>query len=265
MLNNSLFFRILNNDKKKTLSFIKNSVWCLSNLFRFKPSVKFEKVIDAMPILNKYLVEYTESEILTDVLWGLSYLSDGNTSQIQSFLDNINIKNVVNKLSHESIKVITPALRIIGNIASGNDEQTQAILDLDILEYLKICLEINKKSTQKEICWTISNITAGNKKQIQQVIDSGIMTRIIELIGNSVNIDVKREALWAVSNAFSGGTKDQMLYLINLGVLDSLDKQLSSGEIDFTVQDLCLSVFEIVGYSLENVLKESIVNLDCMK
>lgn len=235
----------------------------MTNLFRFKPSVDFEKVKEAMPILDRYLVEYdSNAEILTDVLWGLSYLSDGTTSQIQLFLDNITLKNVTSKLTHSSIKVVTPTLRIIGNIASGSDEQTQKVLDLDVLNNLKICLEINKSNIQKEICWTISNITAGTQSQIQMVIDSGVMPKIIELT-KIAEFNVKKEALWVIANAFSGGTKDQMHYLVNLGILEIIDKQLAKIE-DASAQNLCLSIFESVGQNLENVLKVTIMDLECI-
>ncbi|RNA30301.1 importin subunit alpha-like [Brachionus plicatilis] len=266
VLNHGILQPILKflNDKTKPLSFIKNTAWCLSNLFRFKPMVEFEKIKDAMPVLDRYLVECSDSEVLTDILWGLSYLSDGSTAQIQLFLDNITIKNVTDKIGHQSLTVVTPVLRIIGNIASGSDEQTQIILDLDVLKDFQKCLGITKsKSHLKEICWTISNITAGTSEQIQQVIDSGIMPRIIELIRIG-EYKIKKEALWVISNAFSGGTKDQMLYLVNLGALEAIDKQLATIE-DTSMQSLCLSVFESVGQNLENVLKVTIEDLQLPK
>jgi hypothetical protein len=100
-----------------------------------------------------------------------------------------------------------------------------------------------KKSIKKEACWTISNITAGNKEQIQvnqmhllvtfvssiALIQSGrglgflqliheIFQAVIEanLIGPLVHLlqnaefDIKKESAWAISNATSGGTHEQI-------------------------------------------------------
>lgn len=59
-----------------------------------------------------------------------------------------------------------------------------------------------KKTIRKEVCWTLSNITAGNENQIQACIDLGIVDKLIHLLIND-EIDIKKEAVWAVSNCTS--------------------------------------------------------------
>lgn len=99
---------------------------------------------------------------------------------------------------HTDYKVVSPALRAVGNIVTGDDLQTQVmatwthtevILTKNVIEYLLILcvicsiaqvilncsalqsllhlLSSPKESIKKEACWTISNITAGNRAQIQ--------------------------------------------------------------------------------------------------
>lgn len=99
---------------------------------------------------------------------------------------------------HTDYKVVSPALRAVGNIVTGDDLQTQVmaawthtevILTQNVIEYLLILcvicsiaqvilncsalqsllhlLSSPKESIKKEACWTISNITAGNRAQIQ--------------------------------------------------------------------------------------------------
>ena len=51
----------------------------------------------AGPVLVKMMNEQQDSEILTDALWALSYLTDGDEERIQTFLD-LNILNGLFKM-----------------------------------------------------------------------------------------------------------------------------------------------------------------------
>lgn len=63
--------------------------------------------------------------------------------------------------------MVTPALRVVGNILAGDDVQTQMCLDCNVLFYLEQLLSVDNILIVKEALWCISNITAGNEKQIQ--------------------------------------------------------------------------------------------------
>jgi hypothetical protein len=78
------------------------------------------------------------------------------------------MQKFVDLIEHESKTVISPALRVVGNIVTGDDEQTQRVLNCNLLKTLKNLLtSLSNHSIVKEACWTLSNITAGNERQIQ--------------------------------------------------------------------------------------------------
>jgi importin subunit alpha-1 len=132
--------------------------------------VDVNKLKDAYPVINSLLNDKYDSadeEILVDTCWSISYVSDGSNDRIQLVLDNFNIARLVDLLDHENIKIVTPALRAIGNIATGDDAQTNSILKYNVIGKLGKLLSHSKTSIRKETCWTISNITAGTSEQIQ--------------------------------------------------------------------------------------------------
>ena len=75
-------------------------------------------------------------------------------------------------LGSPSIKVITPALRTIGNVLAGDDAQTQQCIDLNVMQYLCNLLTSTNLAIVKESAWCLSNITAGTYEQIQVSVET---------------------------------------------------------------------------------------------
>ncbi len=108
--------------------------------------------------------------------------------------EQVDIPRLVALMSHRTISVATPALRVIGmrhqphlafalparnavtavtktqtsirtcmlgNIVSGNDVQTQAVLAAGVLPMLVLLLEHPRQNVRREVAWAFSNITAG--------------------------------------------------------------------------------------------------------
>lgn len=146
---------------------------------------------------------------------------------------------------HPSPAVQTPALRTVGNIVTGTDLQTQFIINHNTLPCLLSLLSNPKKGIRKEACWTISNITAGNKDQIQSVIDANIIPPLVQLL-EQAEFDIRKEAAWAISNATSGGTSEQIRFLVTQGCIPPLCDLL--GVADPKIVTIALE-------GLENILK----------
>lgn len=54
----------------------------MSNLCRGKPLPNYEYTKYALPALIKVMINENDGEILTDSLWALSYLTDGDEERI---------------------------------------------------------------------------------------------------------------------------------------------------------------------------------------
>ena len=173
------------------LGFIRNATWTLSNFCRGKPVPDFGKVRDALPTLAA-LIHAQDKDVLTDALWALSYLSDGDHERLAAVLEAGVIRRVVELLTHPQVAVKTPALRTVGNIVTGDDLQTQAVINAGALPSLQVLLRSEKKAVRKEACWTISNIMAGSQEQIQAVLDANIVPALVHQLSHG-DWDVRKE------------------------------------------------------------------------
>merc|ERR1719473_1118435 len=207
-------------NENQKISMLRNATWTLSNFCRGKPPPMFEWVNPALPTLA-HMVYSNDEEVLTDAAWALSYLSDGSNDRIQKVIEAGVCRRLVELLNHISFSVVPPALRTVGNIVTGDDMQTQIVINCSALPRLGALLLSPKKGIRKESCWTISNITAGDKEQIQAVVDANIVPPLIDLLTNA-EFDIKKEAAWAISNATSGGSPEQIRYLVVSGCIKPL-------------------------------------------
>uniref|UniRef100_A0A8C9G643 Importin subunit alpha n=1 Tax=Pavo cristatus TaxID=9049 RepID=A0A8C9G643_PAVCR len=111
--------------KQNRITMTRNAVWALSNLCRGKnPPPDFAKVSPCLSVLS-WLLFVNDTDVLADACWALSYLSDGPNDKIQAVIDAGVCRRLVELLMHNDYKVVSPALRAVGNIVTGDDIQTQ--------------------------------------------------------------------------------------------------------------------------------------------
>ncbi|XP_063706823.1 importin subunit alpha-7 [Culicoides brevitarsis] len=227
------------------LNMTRNAVWALSNLCRGKnPPPEFAKVSIGLPVLAR-LIFHQDHEVLSDACWALSYLSDGPNAKIQAVIDAGVCRRLVELLMHNHQNVVSAALRAVGNIVTGDDPQTQLILNCNALPCILHLLGSQKETIRKEACWTVSNIAAGNRDQIQAIIEANIFPVLIDIL-QKAEFKTRKEAAWAITNATSGGTAEQIKYLVQIGCIPPMCDLL-------TVQDS--NIVQVALNGLENILK----------
>ena len=77
------------------------------------------------------------------------------------------------------------------------------------------------------------------------MVDAGIVPPLIHLLGTA-EFDIKKEAAWAISNATSGGTNEQLKYLVSQGAIKPLCDLLSCSDP---------RIVTVALEGLENILK----------
>lgn len=226
-------------------TFTRNASWTLSNLCRGRPAPDYKKVFRCVSSLAKVLIENDSEEIIGDICWAFSYISDGGAAQIPVILQTNVLPRIVQLLEHQTMAICVSCLRTIGNVLTGNDMETQIAIEAGALQALNRLITHQKKAVRKEVCWSVSNITAGNDKQVQLAIDTGLIDKLIHILQHDDN-EIRKEAVWALSNTTQNATPQQYMLLVERQALKALTCCL-----DFVESRVLIVAME----GIENILK----------
>ncbi|KAJ3445724.1 importin alpha [Anaeramoeba flamelloides] len=210
------------------LNIAKNAIWTLSNLIRSRPRPKLSLIKNVIPIFATYITSGIP-QLIQDSCWGLCYISDGTSENINAVLKYDVVDKLVGFLESKELTILVPSLRTIGNIVTGDKEQTQIPLNFKLLDKLPPLLKHPRNQIRQESCWALSNITAGDTQQIQKVIDKDIIPQIMYILENDITI-IQIEAVWIISNICYGGTTKQIKYIIKQGAIKYFVQLLQSKE-----------------------------------
>ncbi|RVW39928.1 Importin subunit alpha-1 [Vitis vinifera] len=262
------------------LSMLRNATWTLSNFCRGKPQPPFDQVVALIIALFRIQALHPVSPSFPKFYFvmhvgALSYLSDGTNDKIQAVIEAGVCPRLVELLLHPSPSVLIPALRTVGNIVTGDDIQTQSIINHGALPCLLSLLTHNHKKSNQErslldyfkyYSWKQGNRSRYNAQglmfrfsiiiifftniiyifaKMQAVIEAGVIAPLVHLL-QTAEFDIKKEAAWAISNATSGGTHEQIKYLVSQGCIKPLCDLLVCP--DPRIVTVCLE-------GLENILK----------
>ncbi|KAJ8770619.1 hypothetical protein K2173_021266 [Erythroxylum novogranatense] len=130
------------------------------------------------------------------------------------------------------------------------------------LPILRELIHLNDEEVLTDACWALSYLSDGTNDKIQAVIEAGVTQRLVEfllhpsptvlipalrILGNIVTeFDIKKEAAWAISNATSGGSHEQ----IRLKLEDFLSPENIRSLKDLPMHSFETQVWEVVGFAL---------------
>ncbi|VDO09685.1 unnamed protein product [Rodentolepis nana] len=227
-------------------SVVSNIAWVLSNLCRNNnPCPPRSTVLELIPVFVQLFDFVGSEDIIIDTAWAISYITDCGDMYIDDILGSGCVPRLIRCLGTDIPRLVSPALRSLGNLILGTDEQTQRVLDCGLLEHVAQVLVNGKSTIVKESCWLLSNVTAGTKHQIQMVIEAGIVPMLLKWIREG-DFRVQREACWAISNIAIGGSPEQQAILLNLGIFNALSDLLkvSDAKLVSLVLEVIKKLFE---------------------
>jgi len=221
----------------ETESLQRNTVWALSNICRGRqcpPAYIMAQLQTVFYEVGSVLLQrartgVVNTTLLSDVLWGISYLTDSTSDVLQAAIDAGIVAACVPMLDASNhIDVILPALRVCGNAVAGNDQQTQAALDANLLTFLQPLTHSGNRRLRKEACWIVSNVAAGTPQQVNLLLrEIDLLQHCVDLLRHD-ELDVRRECVYVFANMIEEGSFETVHTLVaQLNVVPSLVSMLN--------------------------------------
>ncbi|XP_042397990.1 importin subunit alpha-2-like isoform X1 [Zingiber officinale] len=205
--------RLMMSDKGSTA---RTAAWALSNLLKgphpkaASELIKIKGVIDA--IVQHLRKE--DDELVTEVAWVVVYLSALSEVAVGLLLKNDVAQLLVGKLAaSESLQLLIPVLRSLGNLVAADGYMTDKILIVgyniteQLLSGLIKCLKNEHRVLKKEAAWVLSNIAAGSIKHKELIYSSEAMPLLIHLLLNAT-FDIRKEVAYTLGNLCVAPSKD---------------------------------------------------------
>ncbi|RHN58676.1 hypothetical protein MtrunA17_Chr4g0004921 [Medicago truncatula] len=148
-------------------------------------------------------------------------------------------------------------------LSDGTNDKIQAVIEAGVCGRLVELLSNPSPSVVIPALRTLGNIVGGDDMQTQAiaVIEAGLIAPLVNLLQNA-EFDTLKEAAWALSNATSGSTHEQIEYLASQGCIKPLcDLLVCSDPKIVTVCLQCLENFLKVGEAEKNPGYTGDVNL----
>lgn len=191
-----------------------------------------------------HLITLEDTEVLTDALWALSYLTNSENDTIELVVNSNITGRVIALLTHSCYDIVIPALRAAGNIVAGTDEQADAAVQAGIIPKLVQLMSHDRKNAIREAVWTASNIAAGTRDQISALVSyPGALDMVIKHLTSSP-WEIKKEAAWTVANIVNSGTGNDIDVLVATNVLEPMVSLIHSSDARITL--VLLEAFESI-------------------
>jgi len=220
-----------------------NAMWLSHNLCRGKPPPP-DDILETFLEVSARAIDHPFDDVVQNGAWALACIGDRLpdiviqtkclprlceiTSSRATALSSITAPpdgedgdgNVRWGLGGED-RVLTGAIRVLGNLVTSTDMHTQAVLDAGALEALEPLLITSPKDVLKEVCWFISNITAGTVDQVGMVCSLGLVPPIVEHLRSNTCVKVRKESAWALANLATCGSPEHIQTAVDAGTLEA--------------------------------------------
>ncbi|KAG2690236.1 hypothetical protein I3843_09G175000 [Carya illinoinensis] len=189
-------------------STVRTAAWALSNLIKGpdpKAATELIRVDGLLDAIVRHLKK-ADDELTTEVAWVVVYLSALSNVATGMLVKTDVLQLLVERLAtSNSLQLLIPVLRSLGNLVAGDPNTTHAVLvpgreiTDHVIEVLVKCLNSENRVLKKEAAWVLSNIAAGSVEHKQLIYSSEAVPLLLRLL-STAPFDLRKEVAYVLGN-----------------------------------------------------------------
>ncbi|XP_069751144.1 importin subunit alpha-7 isoform X3 [Narcine bancroftii] len=222
------------------------AVWALGNIAGDSEMCRdFVLHCGILPPLLQLLSTSNRVTMRRNAVWALSNLCRGKNPPPDFEKVSPCLAVLSRLLFSRDPDLLADACWALSYLSDGPNEKIQAVIDSGICKRLVELLMHNNYKVASPALRAVGNIVTGDDIQTQAVIDTSIFPVLIDLLQRA-EFRTRKEAAWGITNATSGGTPEQIKYLVHLGCIKPFCDLL-------TVMDS--KIVQVALNGLDNILR----------
>lgn len=151
-----------------TIPLLQNITWLMINIVRSKDDpLPLNYCLQSINILKVLMLGFYDTKIISDSLWGLSFLIDSSSVNANIVVESDIPSIIVGFFNQNDSKIKLGIIRCLGNLAAGPDIHTDYVCRLNVIPQLTVLLDMEDTKMVQETLWLISNIVAGTREQMR--------------------------------------------------------------------------------------------------
>ncbi|KAL1541285.1 Importin subunit alpha-9, variant 2 [Salvia divinorum] len=222
--------------------------------------IRIDGVLDA--ILRH--LKRGDEELATEVAWVVVYLTALSNVATSMLAKSDLLQILVDRLaSSNSLELLIPVLRSLGNLVAGDSYVTDNVLvagnevTVRVIQVMIKCLSSEHRVLKKESAWALSNVAAGSVEHKKLIHSSGAVSILIRLLSTSP-FDIRKEVAYVLGNLCVAPSEsgrpvlivDHLVSLVGGGCLSGFADLVRSADIE--AARLGLQFLELVLRGMPN-------------
>ena len=219
------FYQVSSN-KRQTETIL----WTINNLIRKKPHLNYKVIRSAFAVLFPSLFNKSLSSHI-DICWSIKAFMN-EEEIINELMKKETIKLLKSFCYSKTNKLAAVALQIFGAIFYKSSVFCKLILEDNFASTLADCINHGNREVKRYAIWAVANLTGEKSNLLHYLFKASIFELIFKLIETSHTL-ITSECCWAICNACVVCNTDELVKLIDMGLIASmtyfLEKEMNTG------------------------------------
>jgi Atypical Arm repeat len=200
------------------------TAWAISNLFIGQSSNIIPLAIRFVPVLVYNTSIGVKGRVpaseLVDLMTALLSITECCTETCTLVLESGLLPVLIDAILHyqqlpNTSMLMLPIIRMIWQFSGGTEQQTEQVILSGFLNCGLKLLQSNHKCIQNLVLITLSNVAAGTHAQIDKLLKKRKLMKEIVRLATDGPAEVKKQALWTISNIVTQGTLKQANVMVH--------------------------------------------------